>query len=111
MGSIQIYRADKGAVEEFKGKIVEEFPEAQFILFGSKARNEDSEPSDIDILVTLKRKIVTAVEEDIFRIGFETGLKWEVVFGIVVEEDKFFFSSLAKTMPFYQNISKEGIKL
>lgn len=102
---------DNQAIREFKNKVISKFPEAQFILFGSKARKENKEFSDIDVLVILKRAVTTDIERSIFGIGFETGLSLGVVFGIVVEQDEFWNSSLAKAMPFYQNVIKEGAKL
>lgn len=102
---------DKQAITKFKQNVLYRFPDASFILFGSKARNQDSDFSDIDILILLTRKITTRIEEEIFGIGFEVGLQYEVVFGIVVEEDTFWNSPIAKAMPFHWMISKEGIPI
>lgn len=102
---------DQRALKEFKNAVLKQFPEARFILFGSKAREEDAKFSDVDVLVMLRRDIITDIERSIFGIGFETGLRFGVVFGIVVEQESFFNSALAKAMPFYQNIAKEGVKL
>mgnify|MGYP000100092911 CR=1 FL=1 len=106
----RIDKADKTALEEFKKRVSKEFPYAKFILFGSKAKNSADKFSDIDVLVILK-KVTTKIEEKIFEIGFEIGLKQDVVFGIVVEEERFLNSSLAKTMPFYKNVYREGIEI
>ncbi len=102
---------DKLALEEFKNGVLRQFPEARFILFGSKARGEEVKFSDRDVLVVLRRDIVTDIEKSIFGVGFETGLRFGVIFGIVVEQESFFDSALAKAMPFYQNIAKEGAQL
>jgi len=106
----RIDKADKTALEEFKRRVGRFFPYAKFILFGSKAKNSADKFSDIDVLVILK-KVTTKIEEKIFEIGFEVGLKQDVVFGIVIEEKKFLNSSLAKTMPFYKNVYTEGIEI
>jgi len=104
-------KKDKQSLDEFKQRVKEKFPEAGFTLFGSKIKNEDTEFSDIDILVMLDREITTSIEEEIFEIGFALGLKYGVVFGIVVEENKLWSSSLYKEMPFYQNVAREGLKI
>lgn len=109
--NMEMKKRDIKSLNEFKKKIGEKFPEANFILFGSKIKDEDTEFSDIDILVILDREITTSIEEEIFGIGFEVGLKYGVVFGIMIEENKFFNTSLCKEMPIYQNIAKEGIKI
>lgn len=102
---------DREAINKFKNTVVSKFPDAKFILYGSKARREDSEFSDIDILVLLDRKIVTEIEKEIFGIGFEIGLQYNVVFGIVVEENTFWNSPLGKAMPFHWAVSREGIMI
>ena len=107
---IKISRKDNLSLGEFKRRVLKDFPYAKFILFGSKAKNKADKFPDIDVLVILK-KVTTKTEEKIFEIGFEVGLKQDVVFGMVVEEEKFLNSSLAKAMPFYQNISREGVKI
>lgn len=106
-----IKEKDKQPLADFKVKIGREFPEADFILFGSKARGEGVEFSDMDILVLLGRPVTTNLEKKIFDIGFEIGLSYGLVFGIVVEEKAFYNSSLAKAMPFYQNVFRDGLKL
>lgn len=58
-----IKQKDAQALAELKARIRKEFPEADFILFGSKARDEDVEFSDIDILVLLDRPIITNLEK------------------------------------------------
>ena len=96
---------------EFKTRVKESFPEADFILFGSKARGEDTESSDLDVLVLIDGPITVNREKKIFSIGFESGLNFNVVFGLAVEEKTFWGSSIAKAMPFYQNIIKEGLRV
>ena len=108
---MNLKKKDNQSLKEFKNRVIEEFPGARFILFGSKATGRDEEFSDIDILVMLNKKVTIEIEKRIFGIGFEIGLKMEVVFGIIVEESKFWNSSLAKAMPFYQNVVKQGVAI
>lgn len=102
---------DKQALVELKQRIKQEFPKANFILFGSKLTGQDNEFSDIDVLVLLDRQIDTLLERRIFNLGFEVGLKYNVVFGIIVEEKTFWNSDLAKAMPLYQNVAKQGLMI
>ena len=99
------------AIEELKQRITKFFPEAEFILFGSKARGESEEFSDIDILILLDTKVNTSIKEKIFEESFEVGLNYDVIFGIIVRPKKFWDSLLAKEMPLHWNIDKEGIRL
>jgi len=97
------------ALIEFKNQILEKFSNVRFVLFGSKAREDDQEDSDIDVLVVLDRKVNIAIEKEIFDVGFEVEIRWDVVFGIVVEESDFLNTPMAGEMPFYKNIKKQGV--
>lgn len=79
------------------------------ILFGSKARGDAVEFSDIDVLVLLNRKIDNSLEEEIFSTAFKIELKNDVVFGIVVYSKQFWNSELGKAMPLRWNIDKDGV--
>lgn len=100
---------DREAINKFKSTVINRYPDAKLILYGSKARGQDNEFSDIDILVLLDKEITTEIEREIFGIGFEIGLQYNVVFGIVVEQNSFWNSPLGKAMPFHWAVSREGI--
>ena len=108
---MRLKNQDKAALKKFKIEVKKIFPEAKFILFGSKAIGEDNEFSDIDVMVLLKTRVNSDIEKKIFEIGFEVGLEFEVVFGVVVEEAKNLSSPLAIFMPFYQNVARQGIAI
>ena len=82
------------------------------ILFGSYARGDFDEESDIDIMI-----IADMSAEDIasYRDSIDSlcgALLYE--YGIVVsitEKDTVTFNRYADTLPFYRNIQKEGIKI
>lgn len=100
---------ERKASQELKQKILERFLDAEIILYGSKARGDDEEFSDIDLLVLLNREVNNSLEEEIFSTAFEIELKYDVVFGIVVYSKKFWNSKLGKAMPLHWSIDKEGI--
>lgn len=107
--NIKIKQEDLKIIQKFKKNVLTEFPDAKFLLFGSKVKGTDEEFSDIDILIFLDRKITTKIEERIFEIGYEIELEYNVVLSIVIESKQFWSSPLAKATPFYWNVSKEGI--
>ncbi|MGB9683048.1 MAG: nucleotidyltransferase domain-containing protein [bacterium] len=102
---------EKRALEELKQKIKEKFPDAEIILYGSKVRGDFDEESDIDLLILVDGQVNSKVEEEISKIAYEIELKYDVVFGKVVENKNFWNSKLAKAMPFHQNVDKEGVSL
>lgn len=80
----------------------------QVILYGSYARGEAKEGSDIDVLVivpNLDAKIDALISEIAWEIGFEAGVVLSV---IPISQAK--LPSL-KASPFLKTVLKEGIKL
>jgi len=98
-----------GAIYELKNKLSKSYPEVELILFGSKARNDSEEFSDIDILILLDKEISYNLKDNIIEIAYDIELKQDIVFGFVIENKKLWKSSRYKVMPLYQNVQREGI--
>jgi hypothetical protein len=78
----------------------------QVILFGSYAREEASEESDIDVLVVLNRidkETLDTILDISWRVGFESGKVISVVPATHGEIERLSAS------PFFQAIQREGI--
>ncbi|MEW6621124.1 MAG: nucleotidyltransferase domain-containing protein [bacterium] len=99
------------ALQELKEKILERFPVTEIIIYGSKARGDADEESDIDVLILINKEVNTVLEEEIFHMSYEIELKYDVVFGEMVENNDFWNTPLAKAMPLHWNIDREGIRL
>ncbi len=102
---------DLESIFELKKRVKEEFPDVGIILYGSKARGDDKELSDIDLLILLDREINSKLKEKIIDIAYDIELKYDVVFSIIVKNRGFWNSLLARTMPLHWNIDKEGVLL
>lgn len=102
---------ERQALLELKKKICARFPDAEIILYGSKARGDADEESDIDVLVLLEDGVNWDLKEEIFRIAFKVELKYDVVFGVTVYKKQFWNSPLGKAMPLHWNVDKEGVYL
>lgn len=82
------------------------------ILFGSYARGDYDEESDIDVLILAN---LNAEEMLRYRDHIDSlcgNLLWE--YGIVVsaiEKDTDTFNRYSKILPFYKNIEREGIRI
>ncbi|MEW6203062.1 MAG: nucleotidyltransferase domain-containing protein [bacterium] len=100
---------EKKALRELKERLLEKFPDIEIILFGSKARGDYEEESDIDLLILIDLKVNRKLKEEITEISYDIELKYDVVFGKIVENKDFWDSALAKAMPLHWNIDKEGI--
>ncbi len=100
------------AIEELKDSLKERFGKGiELFLFGSVARGESSESSDVDILVLLKNPVSTVIEEEIFDIAYEIGLEYDIVFGIIVYTKKQWNRLSNIQSPLIVEIKKEGVKI
>ena len=90
--------------KEFANRIKSKYIK-QIILFGSVARGDDSEFSDIDILIVSSygRKLEPIIEEEVFQIMIE---KEELISAHVISEENF---NNTKNFSFLTNVLKEGI--
>jgi len=97
------------ALQELKKRLLQRFPDAEIILYGSKARGDFDEESDIDLLILVVSQVTSRLEEEITHITYDIELKYDVVFGKIVENKDFWDSPLAHAMPLHWNIDREGV--
>ncbi len=102
----------KEAINLLKARLADQFgPDTKLVLFGSTARNENNETSDVDVLVLLPCDVDISMEERVFDISFEVGLEYDIVFGVIVYSNRFWQTPQAEVMPLHVNISREGISI
>lgn len=99
-------------IEQLHDGLKSIFPQEQFdvILFGSYARNDADEGSDIDVmfLADSSREII---QEKQWQIG-EAAAKALMDYGIVVSpivENRAYYHANKDVLPFFKNVQCEGI--
>ena len=97
------------AIYELKSELLKSFSGVELILFGSKARGDFEEFSDIDILILVDEDIDQRLKDSIIGIAYDIELKYDIVFGFIIENKKSWRSSRYKVMPLYQNVEREGV--
>lgn len=98
------------AVREFKSRVSREYSVVALKLFGSKARGDLTESSDIDILLVLKKisektknRIYDLVNEILFKYGIDLSVK------IFSQKEYNHFNSIPTV--FMQFIQQEAVSL
>ena len=104
----------KCELDEFIMIIKEYFGESlkSVIVYGSYARGDYNENSDIDImiLVTLPEIQIKQSENRIYDEAFDLELKYGKVLSPVIKNQEF-FEYWSDTLPFYRNVKMEGIRV
>ena len=94
----------QGGVDLFSDSIL------AIILYGSVARNDNTDESDIDIVIIIKNEMDDATKEQFIHWSAELDLRYDRVFSIIdIQEEN--MEKWGNVLPFYQNIQKEGIIL
>lgn len=100
---------EQQAIESVLRRIPQLYPVInKVILYGSKARGDFLEDSDIDLLFVLDRRIVKEMKFEIYDALYEFEVEYDVVISAVFVSGEVFTS---KTSPFVQRVTKEGITL
>jgi predicted nucleotidyltransferase len=95
-------------IDEFKREIsrLEGFELQKMLLFGSYARDDAVEGSDIDILLIFKNKVSSELTDKIRGISNVLSLKYDTVISeFLFSEDEF----QKYNTPFLLNVKREGI--
>lgn len=80
------------------------------ILYGSVARGDTTDESDIDIAIVIKKEMDNQTKKRFISWAADMDIRYERVFSIVdIQEEN--MEKWERILPFYQNIRKEGIVL
>ncbi len=104
-------KADKKLLAEIKKRVLQTAPDAKVILYGSYARGDANEESDIDLLILVERDVLSyqdkvSITRPLYSLEVETG---QIISPLVksnhIWKDKYYYT------PLYLNIQKEGVEI
>lgn len=101
-------------IAQLREKLANIFPQEQFdiILFGSYARHDADDESDIDVMFLVNSSRQT-IQEKHWQIG-EAAAEVLMDFGIVVSpivENRAYYHANADLLPFFRNVQREGVRI
>ena len=101
----------RAALEAARAELTARFDVDRIVLFGSVARGEADEESDVDLLVVLKHPPDRHVRNEISRLMFSINLEHDTnLSGLVVDRDAW-EQGMVSVMPIHNEVEREGILL
>lgn len=96
---------------ELRSKLLEEFPVEEIILYGSVARGEEDEESDIDLLVVTSQVLKRMARHEITDMVFEVNLRYGTNFSTLVIDRASWESGVVSVLPLRDEVLREGVLL
>ncbi|MFQ6092441.1 MAG: nucleotidyltransferase domain-containing protein [bacterium] len=96
---------EREAIEATVGKLKREFPVDKVVLFGSKARGDFDEHSDIDLLIITSSPLHWKDEKAIVEV---LCLEYDVIFSPLFVSNSELEGGLFGQSPIYQEILRDG---
>ncbi len=103
-------KRDLTIARELKKRLAEVVDLVNLIVFGSRARGDADEYSDMDISIevgSVDRRVQDKIADIAWEVGFENSL---VISPVIFTTDEIKNSPL-RASPFLNNIAEEGVKL
>ena len=109
---MNLTKRELGIIEEFKQKLNQKNPGAilEVIIYGSKARDDAREDSDIDLLVITKNEDRRLTKE-IRDIGYELELENDVTLSIQIFSENYMDYIRSIETQFIRNVDDQGIRV
>jgi len=82
------------------------------ILYGSYARGDYREYSDIDVMALVKssEEQIKELHDDLIDIRSDLGIEYDVVLSVYVK-NKEYFDRWKEHMPYFRNVATEGVEI
>ncbi len=98
-------------LEEVYQQCSERFPCAikEAYLYGSYARGDYNEDSDVDILLTVDANDVSVLRKIVAAVSSNLSLEHDITISVSLKSAEQ-FHRYSRTLPFYQDVLREGIR-
>ena len=106
--SVSLMKNESDAIKAAIKILKSEFSVSKVILFGSKARGDHDEHSDIDLLVVASKLLHWKEEKAIVGALFDIGMKYDVIFSPLFTFVDEWENGIFTKFPVYQEISRDG---
>ena len=106
--SVSLMKNESDAIKAAIKMLKSEFSVSKVILFGSKARGDHDEHSDIDLLVVASRLLHWKEEKAIVGALFDIGMEYDVIFSPLFTFSDEWERGIFTEFPVCREISHDG---
>lgn len=99
------------ALSEIKRRVRENFDIKAFVLYGSVARGQADEESDVDLLVVTSKPLTRFERHEITNVVFEVNLQFDTNFSTLVVDLKSWETGIISVLPIRDEIMRDGIQV
>lgn len=99
------------ALSEIKRRLVEKFDIKAFVLYGSVARGQADEESDVDLLIVTSKPLTRFERHEITNVVFEVNLQHDTTFSTLVVDLKSWETGIISVLPVRDEIIRDGIRV
>lgn len=102
---------EKMAISKLKDKMNSEFHVEKLILFGSKARGDYTETSDVDLIVLVKEPKTPEIRQKLSELQFEVIMEQDAPIITLLENYDNWISETGVSLPLKDSIESEGVEI
>lgn len=99
------------ALDELRRRLYDEFEVEALMIYGSVARCEADEESDLDLLVVTAQPLTRYARHEITDLVFEVNLRYDTNISTLVVDHDSWENGIFSVMPFKEEVLKEGVRL
>lgn len=103
---------EQAALQEFVDGVRKVIPDKiiSIVLYGSVARGDATNESDVDIAIIIKDKLDSNTEDALSDIIVDLNLKYDIVFSVIdIQNEE--LQKWGNVLPFFKNVAKDGVVL
>jgi len=102
---------EKQAIIRLKERLEHNFQLVKLIMFGSKARGDHSEHSDIDLMVLVEEPKTPQLREKLSELQFEVILEQDAPIMSTIENYRDWLEEKNISLPFKDSVESEGVEI